>query len=186
MSSASRLLLEDVDRSLLEGWTADPDPAYELVLIDKPPPEALLPPLVQALAAMNDAPVEDLEVEDEVLTAERVEALEEMVVASGQQRWTYLALHPASGKGAGFTAVRWDPERPAVVWQRGTAVVPRHRGHRIGRRLKATMLLHVLERAAGAREVRTENAGTNAHMLATNDALGFAPWAEQVVLQKHL
>jgi hypothetical protein len=45
---------------------------------------------------------------------------------------------------------------------------------------------NLLATAAGAREVRTENAGTNAHMRAINDALGFLPWAEQVALQKRL
>ena len=186
VATCSRLLLEDVDRSLLAEWTAAPDPAYELVLIEGRAPDGLVAPLLEASSAMNDAPIEDLELEDEVLSTERLRSLEAIVAASGERRWTYLAVHRATGRGAGFTAVRWDPEQPSVVWQRGTAVTVPHRGHRLGRRLKAAMLLHVLAEAEGAREVRTENAGTNAHMLAINDALGFAPWAEQVVLQKHL
>lgn len=186
VAHCSRLLLDQVDRSLLARWTADPDPVYDLVLVDGRAPDELVAPLLQASMAMNDAPIEDLEVEDDVLSAERLRALEAILAAAGERRWTYLAVHRTTGKGAGFTAVRWDPVQPSVVWQRGTAVTAAHRGHRLGRRLKAAMLLHVLAAACGAREVRTENAGTNTHMLAINDALGFAPWAEQVVLQKHL
>lgn len=182
----NRVQLDAVDRSLLARWTEDPDPAYELVLLEGPVPDDLVLPLLQAMAGMSDEPYEDLDLDPRAATAEGIKGLEVLAGAAGQQRWTYLAVHVPSGEGAGFTSVRWDPDEPTVVWQRGTAVAPRHRGHRLGRRLKAAMLLHLLATATGAREVRTENAGTNAHMRAINDALGFLPEADQVVLQKRL
>ena len=182
----NRILLEAVDRSLLASWAEDPDPAYELVLLDGAVPDDLVPPLLQAMGGMSDAPHEDLDLDPRVATAEGIKGLEAVAGAAGHRRWTYLAVHVPSGEGAGFTSVRWDPEEPTVVWQRGTAAAPRHRGHGLGRRLKAAMLLHLLANAGGAREVRTDNAGTNAHMRAINDALGFAPWAEKVAMQKRL
>jgi GNAT superfamily N-acetyltransferase len=185
-SLCNRVLLDDVDRSLLDDWTAHPDPAYDLLLVEGTTPDHLVKPQLEAMAGINDAPIGDLEVEDEHFTAERLEAMERAVAASGQRRCTYLAIHRPTGQGAGFTTVRWDPEEPRVLWQRGTAVTRAHRGHRLGQRMKAAMLRHLLGTVEGAVEVRTENAGTNAHMLAINDALGFAPWAEEVVLQKHL
>lgn len=185
-SLCNRVLLDDVDRSLLDRWADEIDAAYDLVLVDGRTPDHLVQPQLEALAGINDAPIGDLEVEDEAFTAAGLAAVEAAAVASGQRRLTYLAVHRETGQGAGFTTVRFDPEDPAVLWQRGTAVARAHRGHRLGRRLKAVMLQHLLATVDGAREVRTENAGTNQHMLAINDALGFVPWAEEVVLQKHL
>lgn len=153
------VLLDDVDRSLLEAWVADPDPAYDLVLIDGRSPEHLVQPQLEALAGINDAPLRDIEVEDEVFTADGLAAVEKVVAALGQRRCTYLAIHRATGQGAGFTTVRWDPGEPAVLWQRGTAVSRAHRGHRLGRRLKAAMLLHLLATVPGAREVRPRTPG---------------------------
>jgi len=186
VSHCNRLLLAEVDRSLVASWVADADPGFDLVLVDGHAPDHLVPPLLEAVAAINDAPTDDLDLEGEAFSPDRFRAMEAAVDASGHRRCTFLAQHRATGAGAGFTTVRWDPEEPTVVWQRGTAVLPHHRGHRLGRRMKAAMLQHVLAAAEGAREVQTENAGTNAHMLAINDALGFAPWAEEVVLQKPL
>lgn len=182
----NRLMVDDVDRSLLDAWVADADPEYELALIEDATPPHLVTPQLEALAALNDAPVDDLEIGDEAYTAEWLAAFEASIAASGQRWCTYLAVHRGTGQGAGFTTVRWYPDEPRVLWQRGTAVTRAHRGHRLGRLMKAAMLRHLLPLVPEAREVRTENAGSNAHMLAINHALGFAPWAEEVLLQKHL
>ena len=182
----NRLLLDEVDRDLLEAWVADPDPAYELLRIDGRTPDDLVAPLIAAFEGMNDAPTGELDVNDDEVTEASMRSREAASAALDSRRLIYLARHRETGEGAGFTGVRWSHHQPTVIWQGGTATVRAHRGHGLGRLLKARMLLDLLAELPEAREVRTENAHSNAHMLAINDAMGFRPFTEQVVVQRRL
>lgn len=82
-------------------------------------------------------------------------------------------VEEATGAGAGFTGIFFDPRVPAVVHQGGTAVDPGHQGRDIGKLLKGAMAARVLDEMPGALFIRTDNAGTNAPMLAINDRMGF-------------
>jgi GNAT superfamily N-acetyltransferase len=60
-------------------------------------------------------------------------------------------------------------------------VIPSHRGHGLGKWLKAAMLERALHDWPKAQLVRTGNADSNAPMLAINTRLGFKPaWAESI------
>jgi RimJ/RimL family protein N-acetyltransferase len=54
-----------------------------------------------------------------------------------------------------------------------TAVVPAHRGHRLGLLVKIAMLELLAEREPAIRRIYTGNAGSNAHMIAINEQLGY-------------
>ncbi|MBD4636278.1 GNAT family N-acetyltransferase, partial [Xanthomonas citri pv. citri] len=56
-----------------------------------------------------------------------------------------------------------------------TIVLPEHRGHRLGMRVKAANLIAVRDALPGARAIITGNAEENRHMLDVNEALGFRP-----------
>ena len=91
----------------------------------------------------------------------------------GQQRRLLLAVDEASGGTASFTEVFFDPRQPHVVWQGGTATVTAHRNKGLGKWVKGRMLLRILDEVPHADFVRTNNAGTNAPMLAINEQMGF-------------
>jgi mycothiol synthase len=182
----NRLELAELDQDLLDRWLAHTAPDYELVPVDGPLPSDLLPAAIQVFEAMNDAPTDELDVEDEVVTEEQIRAREARHAASGGRALLLLARHRATGDGAGFTDVVWQPHVPGVLWQGGTATRREHRGHGLGRWMKAAMLRWALDALPGLEEVRTENAHTNPHMLAINDALGFRPWGEETIWQRRL
>jgi GNAT superfamily N-acetyltransferase len=79
----------------------------------------------------------------------------------------------ADGSLSGMTDVSYHPARPDRVQQRFTGVRPDCRGRGIGKWLKAEMLVRIRDAYPQARWVVTENATSNAAMLAINRALGF-------------
>ena len=87
-----------------------------------------------------------------------------------------VVRHDATDEFVSFTGIGWHPAVPQVLWQGGTAVKPAHRGHAIGRWIKASMLLKIRAEQPEAEFIDTWNAGSNKWMLAINDDLGFAPY----------
>jgi GNAT superfamily N-acetyltransferase len=175
----SRLVLDKVDPALLDSWIADAAVRatdYELVFVDGAMPEDLLLPMVDLEHTMNDAPRDDLDMEDWVITPERWRESEKLEAETGGKRWTLIARHKATGELAGFTAIGWHPAIETVLWQYGTAVRPAHRGAGLGRWMKAAMIVKVNEEMPKVEFVDTWNAGSNKWMLDINIKLGYAPY----------
>src|SRR6266508_4649716 len=157
---ASQLDLAKVDRALMREWASIDPAGYRLEWIIGDTPDQLMDNVIKALRAINRMPREGLEMEG----------------------WFVLAMDE-SGASAGFTDVSFDRRFPHVVQQRGTAVVPEHQGKGIGKWMKARMLEKILAELPKARYIRTENAGSNAPMLAINVKMGFQPAWENTIWQ---
>jgi hypothetical protein len=82
-------------------------------------------------------------------------------------------VHDPSGVCVGGTQVTFEPWDPSTVLQQNTGIDPRRRSLGLAKWAKATMLARIRSEQPHARRVRTENAFSNAPMLAVNDALGF-------------
>lgn len=180
----NQLELAELNRELLDGWlSAAPRERYALEFRAGPYPEAELSAIAELLNAMNTAPRGDLEVEDFTVTPERLRQWERYRAAQGLERWALFALERSSGALAGATIVYFDARDPALLLQDDTVVVPAHRGHGLGKWLKAAMLEKVLRERPQVERVRTGNADANAPMLAINHALGFKPYVAETVWQ---
>jgi predicted N-acetyltransferase YhbS len=171
-----RQYLADVDRARLKQLYVDAEAAaaaYDLVRIDGRTPDDLLEAVVTMTAAINDAPTDDLDIEDEVFTAERVRGYEEATLARGLRLHRLVARHRETGELAGHTVVAVDEERPWIGDQHDTSVVRGHRGHRLGLLLKTGMLQWLAEAEPQLESIDTWNAESNDHMIAVNEALGY-------------
>lgn len=157
---------------------------YELVRWPRTTPEADLAAVAELTGAINDAPTDDLDVEDEVFTAERIEAYERAWAARGGRMYRVVARHRASGALAGQSVVVVDGERPHLAEQHDTSVLAAHRGHRLGLLLKLEVLGWLAAAEPQVREVDTWNAETNDHMIAVNELLGYRVLGRAVDYQR--
>lgn len=147
--------------------------AYELVRIAGRTPEAMLGDLARLSESINDAPLDDLELEDEAYPPERVRDYETAQLDGGHRLYRLVARHRETGELAGHTVVAVEVERPAIGHQHDTTVAREHRGHRLGLLLKAGMNLWLADEEPGLETVDTWNAESNDHMIAVNEALGY-------------
>jgi RimJ/RimL family protein N-acetyltransferase len=157
---------------------------YELLRIEGYAPDELLPGLVEITEAINDAPLDDLDYEDEVYSEERVHAYERAQIESGMRLRRVVARHRPTGDLAGHSVVVVDGEQPTIAEQHDTTVVRAHRGHRLGLLLKTEMLLWLAEAEPQLERIYTWNAESNRHMIAVNERLGYDVLGRVVEFQR--
>ncbi len=165
-----------LDRGLLDLLYAEARPAaaaYELVRYPSPTPEDDLADVAVMVSAINDAPTDDLDIEDEEFPPERIRAYETAQASRGITLHRIVARHRETGELAGQTVMAVDRAQPWHAEQHDTSVVAAHRGHRLGLLLKIQMLLLLLQEEPRVRTVDTWNAESNDHMIAVNELLGY-------------
>jgi GNAT superfamily N-acetyltransferase len=123
-------------------------------------------------AAMADAP-RDEGVEPELWDAERIRRAERTQIEVGRRIYCVAAMHKETGRLAAITQIGTDPGTPGWGFQSLTAVLPAHRGHRLGLLVKVAMLEQLIADRPDVSRIVTGNAGPNKHMIAINEQLGF-------------
>ena len=157
---------------------------YELVRTSGVTPEEDLDEVAAMVAAINDAPTGDLDIEDEVFTAQRVRDYDEAQRGRGQRVHIVYARHRGTGELAGETTVAVDGERPHLAEQHDTSVVRAHRGHRLGLLLKIEMLRWLREDEPQLECIDTWNAEENSFMIGVNEALGMRALGRALAFQR--
>lgn len=180
-----RLDLTTIDRtviaSLLE-MSAAAGPDYHLVpWVDRAPDSVVDGVATLETRMVQDAPMGDLAWEPEQYDAKRWSDTENTIMGRGRRSYGCASVHTETGEVTGFTLGVIDGDVPQHAWQWTTIVLPWHRGHRLGLRLKTNALLTMLDREPQLRAMDTWNAAENGPMIAVNEALGYGEldtWAE--------
>ncbi|CAN5325038.1 GNAT family N-acetyltransferase [soil metagenome] len=146
---------------------------YDLVPVFGATPQDMITDVATMTEAINDAPTDDLDVEDEVFTPERIRAFEAAQLAHDRRLYRLIARERSTGVLAGHTMVAVESDRPWHAWQYDTSVLRAHRGHRLGLLLKIAMLRWLAEDEPQLRTLDTWNAASNAHMIEVNEVLGY-------------
>ena len=137
-------------------------------------PEERIDQMTALQDALNDSP-RDAAVEPTAWTPERVRGrMNTRIARSPMRRYSLAALHDATGTLAAMTQIIVHPDAPRWGMQALTAVTRAHRGHRLGLLVKTAMLDWLAETEPRLEHVETWNAGSNQHMIAINEALGYA------------
>jgi GNAT superfamily N-acetyltransferase len=184
-----RRVIRDVDPVGLKELLADATEAaasYDLVRVPTRTPADLIDEVVVMVGALNDRPVDDVDIEDEVFSRERVWGYEDVQRQRNHRLYRLIARHRETGELAGNTVVIVKGEFPERGYQHETSVVRAHRGHRLGALLKASMLEWLAEAEPQLRTIETWNAESNEHMVAVNDALGYRVMGRALAFQRDL
>jgi len=96
---------------------------YDLLYLTGATPTGLLADIAVLAGAINDAPIDDLAVEDEVFTPDRIVAFDTAQRAHDKRIYRLVARHRDSGELAGHTLVAVDAQRPWRASQYDTSVV---------------------------------------------------------------
>jgi mycothiol synthase len=171
-----QLDLQQLDHSLLRRWierAIERAGGFEIGFWDGPYPEEALEQVGKVKASMNEAPTQDLDVEDFQWTPEVLRQLDDNLVQRSITRWTFYAREIATGNLAGFTELLWSPGNQVVGQQGDTGVLNEYKNKGLGRWIKAAMLEKVLADRLETRYIRTGNATNNEPMRKINQELGF-------------
>ena len=177
--------LEEV-RALRDDAAAAASSSYELLRLRGRTPGDLLDGVVEMTRAINDAPTDDLEMEDEEYSPERIRTYEDAVIQGDRRLYRLVARHRESGELAGHTVVAVDVDAPEHSEQHDTSVVRTHRGHRLGLVLKAEMVLWLAEVEPQLETIDTWNAESNVHMIGVNERLGYRVLGREMQFQRRL
>ena len=121
----------------------------------------------------TDAPVGDLEIDEQAWDADRVTRADDRHEAAGTTLLVTCAQHEGTGELVAFTELFLGPDPSAATIQGDTLVTRQHRGHRLGTLVKLAALQQWRALAPASPRVLTWNAAENQAMLAINHALGF-------------
>jgi mycothiol synthase len=172
----NRLRLSDVDSAMLRRWTAEGakrSPTTRLEIYDGPLPEAMWDDYAPQITTMlRTMPFESLDVGEILVTPDHLREWYSRMRLIGDTLYTVLTRE-RDGTMSAVTEALWGPHRQTIIHQMFTGVRPEARGRGLGKWIKAEMLLHLRAHHPMAEWVVTDNAGSNAPMLAINKKLGF-------------
>ena len=151
-----------------------------------PVPEELLAEWAELDASLGtEAPTGDLDIEAQSADPALVRENERIKELQRRVSMHTVALRP-DGRMAAYTEIVVPELEPGRAYQWGTLVRPEDRGHRLGAAVKAANLRLLQQERREVRQLVTFNAESNQHMVAVNDALGFAPTERLGEFQKRL
>jgi GNAT superfamily N-acetyltransferase len=179
VETENRLKLSDVDWAMVRRWIDDGpkrSPRTRLEIYDGGIPEPMWDDYAPQMSSMlNTVPFDELDHGETVVTPETLPEWYERGRIGGERLHAILTREP-DGVISGMTDCSWAPHRPALIHQQFTGVRPDARGRGLGKWIKAAMLEHIREVHPEAQWISTDNANSNAPMLAINQKLGFKPY----------
>lgn len=166
-------LVLPADEAALTALDPRPDPAAYVIetSVDGLPEEWLEDRAHLARRMSTDAPLGDIDLDEEDWDAERVRQV--WNVPSPIWGVETVARHVPSGRLVGYTDLVVRPGQPDLAVQVDTLVLREHRGHGLGLAMKLANLRALQREKPDVARVRTWNADTNTHMVAINERLGF-------------
>ena len=165
-----RLDVSAVDAQL---WQVPTPVGYHTLRWRGAAPEDLVESFVRSRAAVDDAPRGE---QTRTLPDWTVRRLREQEAVFRERSCDYFVVAACAQPGdvVGFTEILVHPNAPTMGLQQYTAVLPEHRGHGLGRAVKAEMMRWILAAGTEIATVTTSTAAANVPMQRVNAQLGYA------------
>jgi GNAT superfamily N-acetyltransferase len=167
--------LADADITALTEITGQPHPGYRLASWEGTVPDSLAETFVASRHAMDDMPMGGTDFGTVTWDLDRVRAAAAAIAERGALLYTVAAIDESDGSIAGFTELVVPGDGKGDGQHYGTGVLPGHRGHGLGRWMKAASIRQARERHPGLGGLLTDTADNNPYMRRINDALGYEP-----------
>ncbi|MET9018689.1 GNAT family N-acetyltransferase [Actinopolymorpha sp. NPDC004070] len=168
-----RLPVEPVHLRTLAGKAAQRASDYRLVSWSGPCPAEYAEQYAELKGRLSvDAPMGDMDYEQEVWDVARLRESEDRAAAQGRALHTTVAVAP-DGTLAGHTQLAVPRHEPGRAYQWDTLVLAAHRGHRLGLALKVANTRALAEAHPEVARIDTWNAVQNGPMVAVNVELGY-------------
>jgi len=171
----ARLPLADVDAIALAEIIERPHPGYRLASWQGTVPDALAQTFAASRRAMDDMPMDDTDYGTVAWDVDRVRAAAKAVEQRGDQLHTVVAIDTCDDSIAGFTELVVPGNGTGDGQHYGTGVLPEHRGHGLGRWMKAESIRQARGRYPDLGGLLTDTADSNTHMRHISDSLGYVP-----------
>lgn len=172
VNRTSELRLADVDWEMVNTWAQggrERARRYRLEMVDGVFPDHLRADAAAFHHIMQTAPRDDLDIGDVTIDTDDIAELDGALIEAGRERWTCFVRDP-HGNCVGGTEVTFEPWEPSTGLQQNTGIDPAHRGLGLAKWAKAAMLDRIRRDRPDVERVQTDNAFSNAPMLAINDA----------------
>ncbi|WP_199033777.1 GNAT family N-acetyltransferase [Glycomyces salinus] len=168
-------LAEADERALLDQATRAAGEDYEIISWIGHTPDELMETMSRLDSMiLSEVPLGDLELEPEKVDPELKRAKADRADAIGIVPVATIARHRESGEAVANTAIGvFDDREFEHSFQWITIVDPAHRGHRLGTLVKLVNLRLLREQFPQVRQIWTDNADVNAHMIDINRKMGF-------------
>jgi mycothiol synthase len=154
-------------------WDVEVPAGYRLTRWIGPTPDDLLGPYAAARPAIRDAPHGQNSYRETAWTAELIRATERELADGGVEERVVVAIETASGAVAGVTGILNYPHRREFGYQNDTSVLAAHRGHGLGRAMKAAMMRWIVEERPDIELIVTTTGAENTYMIDVNLAIGY-------------
>ncbi|MFF2164440.1 GNAT family N-acetyltransferase [Streptomyces sp. NPDC058175] len=171
----ARLPLADVDTTALAEVIERPHPGYRLASWQGTVPDDLAQTFAASRRAMDDMPMEDTDHGTTAWDVDRVRAAAKAVEQRGDHLHTVVAIDTSNGSITGFTELVVPGGGTGDAQHYGTGVLPEHRGHGLGRWMKAEAIQQAHGHYPDLGGLLTDTADSNTHMRHISDSLGYVP-----------
>ncbi len=171
----SRLPLAQADITALARIAERPHSGYRLMSWHGTVPDGLAETFADSRRAMDDMPMDDTDHGTVTWDVDRVRAAAKAVEQRGEHLHTVVAVDVSDDSIAGFTELVVPGDGRGDGRHYGTGVLPEHRGHGLGRWMKAESIRHAHGRYPDLGGLLTDTADSNTHMRQINDSLGYTP-----------